>query len=84
VSERVRAGRITIDWVDATETDAADVGYNFGWRIKPEPPIDDDRLATLLREIAETLEPPLEARKSALIVARSPDREAKINFRLSA
>ena len=52
VTTNPKVGRIIIDWVDATDDDAPTGEYNFGWRIAPDPPIDDERMAVLLHEIA--------------------------------
>ena len=51
--ERARSGRIVIDWVDATDEKTPRGEYNFGWRLAPDPPIDDERMAALLQEIAQ-------------------------------
>jgi hypothetical protein len=55
-SRRPLTGVITIDWVDAADPDDADPPSNFGWSMRPEPMLDDQRLILPLREIANTLE----------------------------
>ena len=47
--------QIIIEWVDATEDSAPPGEFNFGWSIRSDPPIDDERLEALLREIQETV-----------------------------
>lgn len=55
-SER-RAGRIVIDWVDASEPSAAAGSSNFGWSLKDASELpDDERLVRLLRDIADSIE----------------------------
>jgi hypothetical protein len=50
-----RVGRITIDWVDAADESVPSGEFNFGWSIRCDPPIDDERTAALLQEILETM-----------------------------
>jgi hypothetical protein len=59
---RPLTGVITIDWVDTTDPDDANQPPNFGWSMRPEPMLDDQRLILLLREIANTLEEGLTAK----------------------
>jgi hypothetical protein len=47
------AGIVTIEWVDAADPDDPAAPANFAWSIKQDRPIGDERLAALLREIAE-------------------------------
>lgn len=54
-AQRPMTGQIVIEWVDATEDSAPPGEFNFGWRIRTDPPIDDERLESLLREILETV-----------------------------
>lgn len=49
------SGRVIIEWVDASDPNDASQPPNFGWSIKGEPPIDDERLALLLQEIADVI-----------------------------
>jgi hypothetical protein len=55
-SHHPRTGVITIDWVDTADPDNADQPPNFGWSMRSEPTLDDQRLILLLRQIANTLE----------------------------
>jgi hypothetical protein len=55
MAERSRTGQITIDWVDATEDSASSGDFNFGWSIRTDPPLDDERLEALLRKIADAV-----------------------------
>jgi len=47
------SGRLIIEWVDAADPADASQQPNFGWSIRAEPPIDDERVSLLLREISE-------------------------------
>lgn len=47
------SGRVIIEWVDAADPSDASQPPNFGWSIKAEPPIDDERVSRLLREISD-------------------------------
>jgi hypothetical protein len=48
---RPLTGIITIDWSDASDANDASATPNFGWRVRAEPPIDDEWMAALLHEI---------------------------------
>lgn len=48
-------GQVIIEWVDGSDPDDPTVPPNFGWSIKTNPPLDDERLALLLREISEVI-----------------------------
>jgi hypothetical protein len=49
-------GVITIDWVDAADPDDANQPPNYGWSVRSEPRLDDQRLLLLLRELINALE----------------------------
>jgi hypothetical protein len=46
-------GRVIIEWVDAADPADASQPPNFDWSIKAEPPLDDERVSLLLREVSE-------------------------------
>jgi hypothetical protein len=47
------SGRMIIEWVDAADPADASQPANFSWSIKAEPPLDDERVSLLLREVSE-------------------------------
>jgi hypothetical protein len=50
-------GIVTIEWVDGADPDDSSAPPNFGWlRAANDRPMEASRLATLLREIAATLD----------------------------
>lgn len=48
-------GTVTIEWTDAADPDDGAAEASFGWSIRAEPQMDDERLSALLREIADVL-----------------------------
>jgi hypothetical protein len=48
-------GQVIIEWVDSADPDDPSEPPNFGWSIKTGPPMDDERLARLLREISDVV-----------------------------
>jgi hypothetical protein len=52
---RLLTGQVTIDWVDSADPDDVSATPNFGWSIRSEPALDDERLSILLREISDVI-----------------------------
>jgi hypothetical protein len=52
---RLLTGQVTIDWVDSADPDDVSAATNFGWSIRSEPTLDDERLSILLREISDAI-----------------------------
>jgi hypothetical protein len=48
-------GQVIIEWVDGAEPEDQSVAPNFGWSMRAEPQLDDERLAILLREICDVM-----------------------------
>jgi hypothetical protein len=48
-------GQVIIDWVDGADPEDRSGAPNFGWSIRAEPKLDDERLAILLREISDVM-----------------------------
>lgn len=55
LSKRPMTGQVIIDWVDGADPEDRSGAPNFGWSIRAEPKLDDERLAILLREISEVM-----------------------------
>jgi hypothetical protein len=51
IDSKPLTGKVTIEWVDAPDPNG---GPNFGWSLHVDRPFDDDRLRTLLLEIANS------------------------------